>query len=294
MQPIRPDHITTDAVRYITKTGLQTAFDVLRLDKIHPHVSGNKWFKLRYYLEDALQDPQRPVLTFGGAWSNHLLATAAMCHQTGLNCTGIIRGGKPESLSKTLQEAGKRGMQFRFVPRDQYRKKIVPDDLAGHYAVPEGGYGPRGVKGAATILDYAEEKDYTHICCAAGTGTMTAGLIEAVTASTRIIGISVLKNHTGMENDIRLLLTGKNENWEVIHDYHFGGYAKHTPGLFDFMNSFYKQTSIPTDFVYTGKLLYAITDLATNNYFPDGSKILVIHSGGLQGNDSLQKGTLIY
>ncbi|MEI9911716.1 MAG: hypothetical protein WDO71_19920 [Bacteroidota bacterium] len=147
--------------------------------------------------------------------------------------------------------------------------------------------------GAAAILNYSG-KDFTHCCCAVGTGTMMAGLIQAVSPYQKVIGISVLKNNFELEENVRALTKNARKEGQIIHDYHFGGYAKHTPALIHFMNDFYRQTVIPSDFVYTGKLFYAVSDLVKNNFFPAGSRLLLIHSGGLQGNDSLKKGTLIY
>jgi len=138
------------------------------------------------------------------------------------------------------------------------------------------------------------KENYTHICCAAGTGTMTGGLIMSSLPSQRVISISVLKNNIGLEEKINQLLQANANNFETIHDYHVGGYAKYKPELIDFMNRFYTTTGIPSDFVYTGKLFFAITDLIQNNFFPPSGKLLLIHSGGLQGNASLSKGTLIF
>jgi 1-aminocyclopropane-1-carboxylate deaminase len=174
--------------------------------------------------------------------------------------------------------------------------KKIPDFLLEEdaYIIPEGGYGATGAKGASTILDFCN-KDYTHYCCAVGTGTMMAGLINAAIAGQQVTGISVLKNNLELNEQIIALLNDNNKTgWQLLHDYHFGGYAHHQPALIRFMNEFYKRTKIPSDFVYTGKLFYAVQDLIEKDFFPSGSKVLVIHSGGLQGNESLNKGTLIF
>ena len=144
------------------------------------------------------------------------------------------------------------------------------------------------------MLDGVEKENYSHICCAAGTGTMTAGLVQASGAKNKILAISVLKNNFEIEQQVKSLLPGNEMKFDIVHEYHFGGYAKYKPGLIQFMNEFYRLTSIPSDFVYTGKLFYAINDLVTASYFPSGSRLLLIHSGGLQGNVSLGKGTLIF
>ncbi len=285
--------IPVDTISFLYENKIEV--DVLRLDKISPVVAGNKWFKLRYYLEEAKSQHKKSILTFGGAWSNHIIATAAICKMQGLNSIGIIRGEEPKELSFTLSYAKELGMQLVFISRSDYQQKKIPATLQTNdfYIINEGGYGKIGAKGASTILDHCD-KIYTHYCCAVGTGTMMAGLINAVSPTQQVLGISSMKNNTALEEMIQVLVSPNENGWELIHDYHFGGYAKHQPALFGFMNEFYKQTSIPSDFVYTGKLFYAISDLIGKNYFPPGSKLLVIHSGGLQGNISLPAGTLIF
>jgi 1-aminocyclopropane-1-carboxylate deaminase/D-cysteine desulfhydrase-like pyridoxal-dependent ACC family enzyme len=269
---------------------------VLRLDKIHPLVSGNKWFKLRYYLEEAGSQHKKHIVTFGGAWSNHLHATAAACMQNGLQSTGIIRGEKPSILSSTLQQCREMGMNLVFSSREDYRQKKLPEILSGnnYYVIPEGGYGISGARGAATILEIFPASSYSHIACAVGTGTMMAGLIRGTLPGQMVIGVSVLKNNDDLEKSISHLLNPANSHYRIIHDYHFGGYAKCTQELFDNMNDFYRETGIPSDFVYTGKLFAGIRDMINKDQFAPGSRLLIIHSGGLQGNTSLDKGTLMF
>jgi 1-aminocyclopropane-1-carboxylate deaminase len=191
-------------------------------------------------------------------------------------------------------------MQLIFISREDYKQKKVPAELSSAaesiYIINEGGCGEKGARGAATIAKYYPNKFYTHICCAVGTGTMMAGLIKASLPGQQIIGISVLKNNLDLQKGTETLLTEneRGKNYTFIHEYHFGGYAKMNSELTDFMNIFYKKTLIPTDFVYTAKLLYGIYDLVEKNYFPAGSRLLIIHSGGLQGNNSLMKQTLIF
>lgn len=286
------NHITTDPVSSFFSKDIYV--DVLRLDKIHPVISGNKWFKLRYYLETAKKENKKHIVTFGGAWSNHIIACAAVCYAEGFLCTGVIRGEEPAVYSKTLQEAKAYGMQLHFVSREEYKEKIIPENIYKNdcYIIPEGGYGSIGAEGAATILNYSN-KNYTHYCCATGTGTMIAGIINGSNNET-IIGIPVLKNNYQAEENIQALLKGPSKNWQLFHDYHFGGYAKYNKELLLFMNEVYRHTSIPTDFVYTGKLLYAIKDLVKKSLFPSQSRLLIIHSGGLQGNASLPTGSLVF
>jgi 1-aminocyclopropane-1-carboxylate deaminase len=268
---------------------------VLRLDKIHPVISGNKWFKLRYYIQEAKQLNRKQIVTFGGAWSNHIVATAAICKINNMAAVGIIRGEEPPTWSSTLLQAKEYGMQLHFISREAYTEKKIPPSLQNdeNYFIAEGGFGQKGAAGAASILDTIN-KSFTHYCCAVGTGTMMAGLINAIVPHQQVIGVSVMKNNRELNENVRSLVTNRSEEWQIFHDYHFGGYAKHTPGLIEFMNEFYRETGIPSDFVYTGKLFYALNDLVKADFFPSGSRLLLVHSGGLQGNSSLKKGTLIF
>lgn len=296
MKEIDVNTITIDRLSFPFLTEKNLHLDILRLDKIHAIVSGNKWFKLRYHIEAAKQAGATTVLTFGGAWSNHIIATAAACRMNALGSIGLIRGEEPELLSATLQKAKEMGMQLYFLNREEYKSKTIPVTINREecYIIPEGGYDSKGAEGASTITDHYNKERYTHICCAAGTGTMAAGLVKASPATATIIAISALKGYVELENDIRQL-SGKSQAYlQVIHDYHFGGYAKHDPELVQFMNNFFLQTGIPTDFVYTAKTCYAVLDMAQKDFFAAGSHVLIIHSGGLQGNESFSKGTLIF
>lgn len=296
MQGINLNNITTERLHLPLLTEKKVQADVLRLDKIHPLISGNKWFKLRHYLEEAKKQDKKTVVTYGGAWSNHLLATAAACKINNLFSIGIIRGEEAANLSSTLFHAKELGMQLIFISRGDYHNKIIPAHLSSseHYFIPEGGYGIKGAGGAATILDYCKKENFTHICCAAGTGTMTAGLLLGSLPSNHVISISVLKNNFDLQKNIALLVPDQKRKLQIMHDYHFGGYAKYKPGLLTFMNKFYSETGISSDFVYTGKLFFAVNDLIQSNFFVPGSRLLIIHSGGLQGNASLNNGTLIF
>ena len=293
MDEINTARITTDQLDWDEWHEKEVRVSMLRLDKIHPLVSGNKWFKLRFYLGDAIQQGKKTIITFGGAWSNHILATAAACKIHNLGCTGIIRGDEPREYSATLKLAVALGMKLVFTSRESYREKLFfpgPDE----YLIPEGGYGELGAMGASTILDHCNKDAYTHICCAAGTGTMLAGLATAAAEGTSVMGFSVLKNNNELYEKTAALMQEYPRPFEVIHDFHFGGYAKYDAVLLDFMNRYFSATNIPTDFVYTGKLCYGVAALIRSDRFPGGSNILVIHSGGLQGNDSFGKGTLIF
>jgi 1-aminocyclopropane-1-carboxylate deaminase len=269
---------------------------VLRLDLLHPIISGNKWFKLRFYLQEALRLQKKRVITFGGAWSNHLLATAAACQTMGLRSAGLVRGERPNVMSHTLQQAVELGMELFFFNREDYRQKKIPSPLLTDtdYLINEGGAGNLGVQGAATLLEGVDKERYSHIICAAGTGTTLAGIINAAPKDTRVIGIAVLNDLDSIENTVHNLVPHPCAPWQLLTGYAWGGYAKHPAALLSFMNTFYTQTSIPTDIVYTSKLFYACIDLIKNNFFSAGSRLLVVHSGGLQGNRSLPPGTFCF
>ena len=295
-----PSNIKADTIKNLYQAN-EVIVNVLRLDLLHPVISGNKWFKLSGYLKEAIGQQKKIILTFGGAWSNHILATAAAGKIFGLKSLGIIRGEEPAKLSTTLQHAGSFGMKLFFTPRELYKSKIIPlvvyDQFSAEelYIINEGGYGEIGKMGAEEILQYCNLSLYTHIIAATGTGVTLAGLIESALPHQKIIGISVFKNNFSLEKEIKKLLPQSlHSTFSLLHNYHFGGYAKKTAELIAFMNEWYNQTSIPSDFVYTGKLFYAVDDLIKKNYFPVGSNILVVHSGGLQGNTSLTEGTLIF
>ncbi|MCY7423239.1 MAG: pyridoxal-phosphate dependent enzyme [Chitinophagaceae bacterium] len=273
--------------------------DVLRLDELHPVVSGNKWFKLKYYLQQAISQGYNAVATFGGAFSNHIIATAFACKQQGLHSIGIIRGEEPDVLSHTLLYAQSLGMLLVFVSREAYKDKqniIEQYKNESWYFINEGGYGLQGAKGATEILNFVHLSNYTHIIASVGTGTMLAGLIMAAHANQQIIGISSMKGNTGLEAEIIKLLPQNKQHpsFTVFHNYHFGGYAKHPAPLIAFINETWKQFELPLDIVYTGKLFFAVMDLVTKSYFPKQSSLLMIHSGGLQGNRSLQKNELSF
>jgi 1-aminocyclopropane-1-carboxylate deaminase len=298
-QAIHLENIRVDPAHFLRK--FHTTVDVLRLDLIHPVISGNKWFKLKEYLKEARTLNKKIVLTFGGAYSNHIVATAAAAKQNGFNSIGIIRGERPIILSHTLKNAMNFGMNLFFLSRDDYKKKLIPTEVfdlyheQDIYLINEGGYGPKGVEGAKSILQITNASSYTHILDVVGTGTTIAGLIEASGKHQSVIGISSMKNNYSLKQETEKFLSEENKmRFGLIHDYHFGGYAKYTQQLIDFMNEWYRQTNIPSDFVYSGKLFFAVNDLLEKNCFPPGSKLLVMHSGGLQGNQSLPKGTLIF
>jgi 1-aminocyclopropane-1-carboxylate deaminase len=272
---------------------------ILRADLIDPVVSGNKWFKLQLYVRDAIAAGKTTLATFGGPYSNHIVATSTYGASMGLETVGFIRGEKPVALSPTLTDAMENGMTLHFVSREDFEQteKIISHNQDPSWAwIPEGGYGITGAEGVKSMLTIKDTAPFDTIICAVGTGTMMAGLIKAAAPHQQVIGLSVLKNNISIDEEIKALLTPEEskKNFEINHDYHFGGYAKHTPALIDFMNDCYKKMELPLDFVYTAKLVYGVEDLATKGKFDPTSKILIIHSGGLQGNRSFKKGTLIF
>ena len=281
------------------------SMDVLRLDKIHPVISGNKWFKLKYHLELARQGNHATIITFGGAYSNHLVATACACRMQGFQPVGIVRGEKPVHLSATLQTAARYGMELHYVSRQAYAQKQQDEHIqkliAGYhhpYTIPEGGMGEAGIRGCSEILQLASNNNYSHILCCIGTGTLFKGLMLAKAAGQQLIGIPVLKLEAGspflQSMEQHIAEHGLATSCQLLLPYHFGGYAKRPPELLHFMNQFYQQTGIPTDFVYTGKLMAACMQLIRTGFFSAGSRLLAIHSGGLQGNASLALQTLLF
>jgi 1-aminocyclopropane-1-carboxylate deaminase len=308
-QPVDLSKAIVQPLHHEMLTQNDVAIDVLRLDCIHPVISGNKWFKLKYHLQQAKQQNKKGIITFGGAWSNHLVATAFACRQAGLACIGIVRGEQPAHFSATLQDALEYDMLLQFVSRSWYsnEKEIVPSlqiTYPDHYIVPQGGQSDYGVQGAAEILQLVQIKSYSHIACATGTGTMLAGLVLGSLPHQEVIGICSLKmglppapdgkeGVNSLDSFVSSYAAGL-KNYTIFYDYHFGGYARKTNELIQFMNTIYQQQNLPTDFVYTGKLLYGIADLLQKDYFKSGSRILIVHSGGLQGNRSLPAGTLTF
>jgi 1-aminocyclopropane-1-carboxylate deaminase len=268
---------------------------IKREDLIHPFISGNKFRKLKYNLLQSKAEGTSKLITFGGAFSNHIAAVAYAGKENNLETIGIIRGDELESKiseNPTLTFAQNCGMKFEFVTREVYRTKTTPlfiEKLIKYYGdfylVPEGGTNSLAVKGCEEILT-TEDADFTHICCSIGTGGTISGIINSAKANQKIIGFPALKGDF-LSDDIRKFVS--NSNWELQLDYHFGGYAKINEALIRFINDFYKQTNIPLDPIYTGKMMFGIVDLINKGYFPKGSKILAIHTGGLQGIEGMNR-----
>lgn len=276
----------------ITKNGISVA--IRREDLIHPFVSGNKYRKLKYNLLKAKEENQSTLLTFGGAFSNHI-AAVAYAGKNNFKTIGIIRGeelGEKIEENPTLKFAQENGMQFEFVSRTDYSNKENPkfiEDLrqkfGSFYLIPEGGTNELAVRGCEEILA-PEDAEFDFICCAVGTGGTISGIINASFPHQKVLGFPALKGDF-LKEEIRKF--ARNKNWDLITDYHFGGYGKVNLELIDFINNFNQNNNIPLDPVYTSKLTFGVLDLIEKNYFPDNSKILIIHTGGLQGIQGMNK-----
>ncbi len=277
----------------ITKN--QVTLKIKREDLLHPFVSGNKFRKLKYNLVEFEQNFYDSVVTFGGAFSNHIAATAYACKEKNISCVGVIRGEelwKEVANNPTLSFAQQCGMKFEFITREQYRKKDS-DEFTSYlkakygncYILPEGGTNELAIKGCEEILT-EEDNEFNYISCAVGTGGTISGIINSAKPHQKVIGFPALKGDF-LKNEICKF--ANNKNWELITDYHFGGYGKVTEELIGFINDFYRVTTIPLDPVYTGKMVFGVLDLIEKSYFPENSKILLIHTGGLQGIEGMNK-----
>lgn len=276
----------------------EVQLDVLRLDEVHPIVSGNKLFKLHYYLKQAAEQHCTTIASFGGAYSNHIVATAYACHKRGFKSVGIIRGEASANSSHTLLQAQAWGMQLHHVSREAYRHK---EDLKSLYPgacwINEGGYGATGAAGASLMLQYVPcLQQYSHIVCAVGTGTTLAGLVAGSLPGQVLVGISALKGHSALADDVKKLLDEEQQQRDffIMDNFHFGGYARHSPALLAYMNKMWQAHNLPTDFVYTAKALYGTEAMIRQEHIPRGSRVLLVHTGGLQGNLSLAAGTLAF
>lgn len=261
-----------------------------RDDLIHPVISGNKWRKLKYNLQKAQQENKKCILTFGGAYSNHITATAKACELSGFKSIGIIRGEKQETLNKSLQFASECGMALLYLDRENYREKenydfrfLISDyKISQVYILPEGGANELALKGCAEITDEIKndnQQDFDFICCACGTGTTLAGITSNLNSYQKAIGFAVLK-HQNLGQEIIEKFSTEVSSINIQH-YPFGGYAKTTPELIQFIKDFYNDHHILLDYVYTGKMMYGIFDLISKGYFPENSTIIAVHTGGV-------------
>jgi len=272
-----------------------------RDDQIHPQVSGNKWRKLKYYLQDFRDSGKEVILTFGGAFSNHLAATAALGKLAGVPTKALVRGEEVQS-NPTLDFCREQGMEVETIPRKRYSAKDDPEflqmlaeTLPEVYVIPEGGKGPLGVKGCTEILEEVEP-GFDFIASSAGTGTTCSGLLLS-DYKAKLLCYPALKGGLFLKRAIAQQLLDFEQAFSTKHDvkklvdtrlamaenYHFGGYAKVQPELIHFMNDFYEKYQVPLDPVYTGKMMYGIFEMIKNGEIPSGTKLLAVHTGGLQG-----------
>lgn len=280
-QELKSDFLTEKKVQLFIK----------REDLIHPHVSGNKWRKLKYNLEEAKKQGHHTLLTFGGAYSNHIYATAAAAKEAGFKSIGIIRGEEHLPLNHTLSFAQEQGMQLSYMDRSTYRLKKeadviqqLRDQFGEFFLVPEGGTNNLAIQGCEEIID-DQVKLFDIVCSAVGTGGTISGIIAGMKGNAKIMGFSSLKGNF-LTDEVKQLLSGYQcdfQNWEMINDYHFGGYAKVKPELMAFINDFKKDYHIQLEPIYTGKMMYGLFDMISKDYFDKNSRILAIHTGGLQG-----------
>ncbi|MBK9731893.1 MAG: 1-aminocyclopropane-1-carboxylate deaminase/D-cysteine desulfhydrase [Chitinophagaceae bacterium] len=266
---------------------------IKRDDLIHPQISGNKWRKLKYNLKAAKEQGHHKLLTFGGAYSNHIYAVAAAGKASGFETIGIIRGEKVLPLNQTLTFASEQGMQLQFISREEYKQKEKDDfidalrrEFGNFYLLPEGGTNTLAVKGCSEIVDEITI-DCDYLCCACGTGGTLAGLIAGANGKNKVLGFSALKGMNELDQKITTLvnnLSGKTySNWLVNHNFHFGGYAKMPEELQLFIQGFHSKHSILLDPVYNSKMMFGIYDLIKNNFFERDTAIVALHTGGLQG-----------
>ena len=282
----------------IKSTGIQLL--VKREDLNHPFLSGNKWHKLKYNLDAAREEGFDTLLTFGGAYSNHIYAVAAAGKFFGFNTIGLIRGHERLPLNPTLLFAANSGMKIHYIDNETYKKKesvsfinSLKNMFGKFYIIPEGGTNELGVKGAGEIILNVTE-NYNYLCCACGTGGTLAGLITALDGKAQILGFSVLKDGKFLIENVEKLIYqssgNKYDNWNIDLDYHFGGYAKINLELLQFIKRFKIINDIPIEPIYTGKLFYGIYELIRTGHFKRGETILAIHTGGLQGLAGMKPG----
>ena len=291
LNPFNPSPLQKLEADFLAEKGIELY--IKRDDLIHAEIQGNKWRKLKYNLYEARVNNIHTLLTFGGPYSNHIYATAAAAKLFHFKAIGIIRGEEPEVLSPTLKYAASQGMDLYYMDRESYRQKDDPTNLESlrvqigdFYYVPEGGTNPLAVEGAAEII---EEIDipFDYICTACGTGGTLAGLVAGLKGEKQVIGFSSLKGADTLTPKVHELVdyvTGFNyNNFNINFDYHFGGYAKVKPELIAFIKDFKLQHKIQLEPVYTGKMFYGLFDMIKNDHFPRGSRIIALHTGGLQG-----------
>ncbi len=274
--------------------GKVAALDMLRLDLLHPVISGNKWYKLRLNLAYAQDHGRKTVVTFGGSYSNHLVATACAAQRFGLKPVGVVRG-QPDMITPTLLQCRDYGMELLFVGREDYANRHQPEwaaNLVAHfdeiYIIPEGGANERGRTGAGLITRFINDT-YSHIALSVGTGTTLAGIRDKLNIEQHILGFVPMKQCEEQRQYIaEHLQPAGNRNWDLLPDKAFGGFGKWNDTLLGFMNEFYEDHKIPLDVIYTSKMMHHLQQLLADNYFNSSDRILCIHTGGLQGNAAVR------
>jgi 1-aminocyclopropane-1-carboxylate deaminase len=267
--------------------------NMLRLDEVHHVISGNKWYKLKHNIIHIQKEGYKGLLTFGGAFSNHLVAAAAVAKEYGIASIGIVRGEQDgNNWSHTLKQCAEYGMQLVFVTREEYKKKIdiswlqeLQSKYANYYIIPEGGANEWGRNGSAEIASYISG-EYTHICVSVGTGTTLAGIASQLPDNTNIFGYAPMKGGAYLQEEIQQLLP-QHKNIQIFDEWHFGGFGKWNEELTGFMNEFYSVNHISLDMVYTAKMMYGIKQQLQARIFSANASVLCIHTGGLQGNGSI-------
>lgn len=276
--------------------GRVAAVDMLRLDLLHAVISGNKWFKLKKNVAYALTNGYQTILTFGGAYSNHLVATAAAAKAYRLQSVGIVRGlHAADALTNTLQECIAYGMRLHFETRTNYERKNdagfqrqLSEQYVRTFVIPEGGANQLGREGAGEIAKLIPES-YTHICLPVGTATTFTGLRNAMPLQQVLYGFAPMKQGRYLEKEIEEHVNASGPVWQLFDDWHLGGFGKHSPSLVHFMNEFYEINQVPLDIVYTAKMMYGVKEMIVRGRFDSTSRILCIHTGGLQGNSSITR-----
>jgi len=260
---------------------------VMREDLVHPIAGGNKFRKLKYNLEKAKAENKSTLVTFGGAWSNHIAATAFAGQQKGFKTIGIIRGEKTAQLNVTLKRASECGMKLIFIDRATYRDKEAALNAAlknhhrkEYYIIPEGGNNFEGFRGCAEIVNEIDF-DFNYICVPCGTGTTLAGIASSLKVHQKAIGISVLKNNYSIDENVKQFCNNPSA-YRIFHDYQFGKYAKSAPELDEFVKRFAEINNIPVEPIYTAKMFFGLYDLVKKDFFKKGDVVIAVHTGGLQ------------
>lgn len=279
-------------ITHVLKNGRKFHVKILREDLSQPLLQGNKFWKLKYNIAEAIQQGIQQIITFGGAYSNHIHATAIAGKINGIQTIGIIRGDEPKDYNSTLKFAKEQGMKLHFISRENYRKKYEPgfiqklqEDFGKSFIIPEGGSNALGLKGCEEWgIQMANTADV--YCLAAGTAATAAGIAKALLShqpEAEVWAFSALKNGEFLKGEAEGIANTNLSNLKIIPDYHFGGYAKYNKELLDFIDDMDHKYHLPLEQVYTGKTFFGVFDLAEKRLIPNDKSICFIHTGGLQG-----------